>query len=164
MASSKLQTKGTLKVVKSKGGRPTHVGLILQQLPTGGIVNCIVPMRIYKSLEEEVIKYHSGNIKHKELCLFIMDTLQKHRSEGGIIEAYNTLDTTTTDLRKYRILEILTLPAMCGPVGLVPGLTLGNTYKFAIATGEMRLVDSKLSVNDIAKNHINPDRRETKDV
>lgn len=161
MSTELTKAEGKLRPAKSKGGRPKHMGMILQQLPGGaGIVNCIVPLPLYNRIEKEVIKYHSNKISQKLLCNTILETLHKHKSSGGIIEVYRSLDTTTTDLRKYRILEVIHLPATCGPVVLVPGFTQDNTYKISMLTGEVRLVEEKTYANDSAKTHQNPDRRE----
>jgi hypothetical protein len=160
MSAELMKAEGKLTPAKSKGGRPKHMGLILQQLPQeAGIVNCIVPLPLYHRIEAEVIKYHSNKLSQKLLCNTILEELYRHRRSGGIIEVYRSLDTTTTDLRKYRILEIITLPATCGPVVLVPGFTQENEYKLSMQTGLVRQTKSNTYANDLAKNHKNPDRR-----
>jgi hypothetical protein len=149
---------GTLAPGKAKG-RPFHVGQILQVLPGGSIVSTLVPVKLYRKIEKQVILCLQGTLSERHLCLEVMEILSRHVDGGGIIEVYGTYNTTTTDLRKYRILEILQLPAQMGPLSLVPGFTVETEYKLSMLTGKVRGMKQITYPNKKALEHKNPDRK-----
>ena len=159
--SSELQTtaKGRIIPGKAPRGRPKHAGLILQTLPTGVIMGALLDMKAYKDMETHVMYFLRGELSEGQMGNRVMEALGRHVNRGGILEAYEVYGTTTTDLRKYRILEILHLPSTYGPLSLVPGFTAETRFSINKRTLAVSNASGKMHPNDVAKKHINPDRR-----
>jgi hypothetical protein len=156
---STVDKQGRIKLAKGKGGRPQNSGLILQVVEPS-IIGHIVPLKVYKEIEDIALQFHSAfGYSAGQAAADMHEILLRHMSSGGIIESYKPMYTTTTDLRKYRILEIIHLPSVFGCMSIVPGYTL-ETKIGGLLSGKPRLISTNMYPNSKAFEHKNPDRRE----